>query len=119
MFYKKTIHWFRIFESLEVANQLVPLNKVFPVEVGNQRICLAKTEKGFFALDEKCPHQGLPITHGGFCENGAIVCPFHRYSWNLTSGQEVERREDNITLYPVEERADGLYVGLPKKTKWF
>ena len=119
MFYKKTIHWFRVFESLEVANQLVPIDTVLPVEVDDKRICLARTVAGFFALDEKCPHQGLPITHGGFCENGNVVCPFHRYSWNLKTGQEVERREDNINLYPVEERPDGLYIGLLKKRKWF
>ena len=95
-------------------------NKTISVEVAEKRICLTRTNAGFFALDEKCPHQNLPITHGGFCENEHIVCPFHRYSWNLKTGREIERRENNIQLYPVEERKEGLFIGFEKKkNSWF
>ncbi|HOY47864.1 MAG TPA: Rieske (2Fe-2S) protein [Flavobacteriales bacterium] len=119
MFSKKVTNWFQVFSSVEKAKEQVPLNKTIAVELGDKRICLARTEKGFFALDEKCPHQNLPITHGGICENGTIVCPFHRYAWDLKTGREVERREGNIQLYPVEERAEGLFVGIETKKGWF
>ena len=109
-----------VFSSVEKAREQFPFNKTIAVEIAEKRICLARTEKGFFALDEKCPHQGLPITRGGFCENGTVVCPFHRYAWNLKSGREVERRGDNIQLYPVEERPDGLFIGIETKSRsWF
>lgn len=119
MFGKKVINWYKVFDSVEQARELVPLNRTVAIEIDNKRLCLARNETGFFALDEKCPHQGLPITHGGICENGTIVCPFHRYAWNLHTGREVERREGNIHLYPVEERSDGLFIGIEKKKSWF
>ena len=120
MFSRKVTEWYQVFNSIETAKEQVPLNKTISVEVDEKRICLTRTEVGFFALDEKCPHQNLPITHGGFCENGHIVCPFHRYSWSLKTGREIERRENNIQLYPVEERNEGLFIGIEKKkNSWF
>jgi nitrite reductase/ring-hydroxylating ferredoxin subunit len=115
MFFKrKKIQWYMIFSSLDKAHQLVPLNRTVRVEVEDKMLCLARTETGFFATDEKCPHQKLPLTHGAICENGTLVCPFHRYAWDLKTGREIERREVNIQLYPVEERSDGLFVGIEK-----
>ena len=115
MFFKrKKIQWYMIFSSLDKAHQLVPLNRTVRVEVEDKMLCLARTETGFFATDEKCPHQTLPLTHGAICENGTLVCPFHRYAWDLKTGREIERREVNIQLYPVEERSDGLFVGIEK-----
>jgi nitrite reductase/ring-hydroxylating ferredoxin subunit len=113
MFFKrKKLRWFMIFGSVDKARELVPLNRTVRVDVDGKFLCLVRTESGFFATDEKCPHQKLPLTHGGICENGTIVCPFHRYAWDLKSGREIERREVNIQLYTVEERPDGLFVGI-------
>ena len=120
MFSRKDTAWFMVFSSVEKAREQVPLNRTIAIEIGDKRLCLARTEQGFFALDEKCPHQGLPITRGGFCEHETVVCPFHRYAWSLKTGREVERREDNIQLYPVEERPEGLFIGIEtKRRSWF
>lgn len=119
MFSKKITTWYMVFSSVDKAKEVLPVNKTISVEVGEKRICLTRTEERFYALDEKCPHQNLPITHGGFCENGTIVCPFHRYAWDLKTGREVERRENNIQLYPIEERSEGLFVGIETKKSWF
>jgi hypothetical protein len=38
----------------------------------------------------------------------------------LKTGREIERRENNIQLYPVEERKEGLFIGFEqKKNSWF
>lgn len=115
IFSKKVTTWFRVFASVNDAEAAIPMNRLVAVEIENKRLCLARTENGYFATDEKCPHQGLPISRGGFCENGTIVCPFHRYAWNLKSGREVEKREGNLQLYPVEIRESGIYIGVEKK----
>jgi len=115
LFSKNVTTWYRVFASLEEAELAIPMNRLVAVEIDTKRLCFARTEKGYFATDEKCPHQGLPISRGGFCEDGTIVCPFHRYAWNLKSGREVEKRENNIQLYPVEIRETGIYIGVEKK----
>jgi len=115
IFSKKVTTWYKVFNSVNEAETAIPINRLVAVEIENKRLCLARTEKGYFATDEKCPHQGLPISRGGFCENGTIVCPFHRYAWDLKSGREVEKREDNLALYPVEIRETGIYIGIEKK----
>lgn len=119
MFGRKKTVWYKVFDSVEAAENNVPLNRTVSVELDGKKLCLTRNEEGFYALDEKCPHQGLPITRGGFCENGFIVCPFHRYAWDLKTGREQERRESNIHLYPVEKRVDGLFIGIEVRQGWF
>jgi nitrite reductase/ring-hydroxylating ferredoxin subunit len=111
-FRKKQTRWFMAFSSVEKAREWVPMNKTVRIEVDHRLLCLTRTVDGFFATNEKCPHQKLPLTHGGFVENGALVCPFHRYAWDLKTGREIERRCDNIELFEVEERPDGLFIGI-------
>jgi nitrite reductase/ring-hydroxylating ferredoxin subunit len=109
---EKKKRWFMLFSSFEKAEAWIPLNKTIRVEADGKMLCITRTPDGLFATDEKCPHQKLPLTHGGIVENGALVCPFHRYAWDLKTGREVERRCDNIVLYPVELRPDGVFVGI-------
>lgn len=96
----------------------MPINKAISVEAGNKRLCMVRSEEGFFAMDENCPHQGLPMSRGGICEGGKIICPFHRYAWDLKTGRETRGQEPNINLYPVEARKDGLFVGIGMKKRW-
>lgn len=118
MFGKKTIKWYKVFDSAETAKALVTVNKTIAIEAGEKRLCLLRTNEGFYAFDEKCPHQGLPLTRGGFCEDGKIVCPFHRYAWDLRTGRETRGQEPNIRLYQVRQDEHGLHVGIDEKKSW-
>ena len=114
MFNKKTT-WHRIFSSLEEAENVIPLNKAIAVPVNKKTICLARTKKGFFALDDACPHQGGPLSEGECTPGGAIVCPWHKYHFDLKTGRFVGGQGDYTETYPVEVREDGLFIGLTKR----
>ena len=116
---RKNIHWYLVFESMEEARNRVPLNKTVRVEIPGKTLCLAHSPDGFYATDDRCPHQGLPVSRGGVCEDGHLVCPFHRYAWSLHTGKESRGIEANMRFYEVIEDKEGLFIGIPQKRKWW
>lgn len=81
------------------------------ITVDGKKLCLVNYQKRLYALQNSCPHAG-GILSGGWCKNGNIVCPIHRYEYNLESGKGLAGQHDYIDIYPLEYREDGVYVGL-------
>ncbi len=88
------------------------------VQLQNKRIAVTKTDKGFFAVDARCPHQGGPLGDGEVCE-GKIRCPWHGFKFDLKSGKGVgnDHSVDTITL----KEENGALLALmpaPKRSDW-
>lgn len=81
------------------------------IKVDGKKICIVKHQNKLHALANNCPHAG-GILSGGWCKNGNIVCPLHRYEYNLETGKGLPGQNDYIDVYPIEEREDGFYLGL-------
>jgi 3-phenylpropionate/trans-cinnamate dioxygenase ferredoxin subunit len=58
-------------------------------------------------VKNRCPHQGITLENAQ-CVDGEIICPWHRYAFNLENGQGGGLYLD---IYPVEKREDGYYAG--------
>ncbi|RZL39602.1 MAG: Rieske (2Fe-2S) protein [Pedobacter sp.] len=86
------------------------------VKADGRKICLIKNQVGYFAIQHSCPHAG-GVLSSGWCKNGNIICPIHRYEYSLTTGRGAKGQGDYIDIYPTEIREDGLYVGM--KQNWF
>ena len=114
IFGKNKIIWHKIFDSVEIAEKRIPLNTADVVKAGNKVLCLAHIKEGFFAVKNKCPHQGGPLGEGSISEEGEIICPWHKYSFDLKTGKDTGGLGDFVESYPVEIRQDGLFIGLPK-----
>ncbi len=56
------------------------------VEVGERVYALANLEGVFYALDNNCPHNGGPLARG-ILQGQLLVCPWHAWSWDVTSGR--------------------------------
>lgn len=86
------------------------------IRIDNKKLCFIKHEQQFFVVQNTCPHAGATLS-GGWCKNGHLVCPIHRWEYNLQNGRGAEGQGDYIDTYPVEIRNDGVYVGF--KESWF
>ncbi len=86
------------------------------IKLEGKKICLVKHQNNLYAVQNTCPHAG-GILSGGWCKNGHIICPIHRYEYSLQTGRGALGQGDYIDIYPVEERADGIYIGL-KENFW-
>jgi thiamine pyrophosphate-dependent acetolactate synthase large subunit-like protein/nitrite reductase/ring-hydroxylating ferredoxin subunit len=80
--------------------------------VAGRALCITRTESGFGVLDNRCPHQGGPLGEGEI-DHGYVLCPWHGYEYDPITGEPPPGFADAATSYPVEQRADGLYVQLP------
>lgn len=81
------------------------------IKVDGKKLCLVRHQSELHVLENNCPHAG-GILSGGWCKNGNIVCPLHRYEYNLETGKGLAGQNDYIDTYPIEQREDGFYVGL-------
>lgn len=81
------------------------------VKVANKNICLIGYEGKIFALSSTCPHAGADLSQG-WCTNQRLVCPIHRYSYDLTTGKGSEGQNDYIDAYPVEVKGEDIYIGI-------
>lgn len=73
------------------------------VTVGELDILLANTERGVFAVDDRCPHMAAPLSIGSL-EDCIVGCPLHDGRFDLATG-DVERMPTTGGLLP-----DGTYV---------
>ncbi|MCF8222698.1 MAG: Rieske 2Fe-2S domain-containing protein [Bacteroidales bacterium] len=87
--------------------------RVISVVAGKKQIALSNFEGKICALDNHCPHQGGPLGEGSI-ENGILRCPWHGWDYHPCTGK-VPDFDDGVDTYPVEERDDGIYVGIAEE----
>ena len=81
------------------------------VKAGGKILCLVGFDNQVFALSARCPHAGGDLS-AGWCKNRKLICPVHRYSYDLDTGKGSEGQNDYIESYPVEIRDNSIYVGI-------
>lgn len=81
------------------------------VKAGGRDICLVGYEGEIFALANECPHMGYDLSLG-LCAKGKLVCPYHRFSYNLVTGKGDEGQNDSLKTYSVNIEDGDIYVGM-------
>jgi 3-phenylpropionate/trans-cinnamate dioxygenase ferredoxin subunit len=110
-------HWIKIFESREEVNEFVQENTFIPFQLKGEKICVVKNEKGLFAFNDKCPHNGASLSKGFCSKNNEVVCPLHRYSFDLSTGKATSGGAFALKTYPIEIKENGVFVGI--KASWW
>jgi thiamine pyrophosphate-dependent acetolactate synthase large subunit-like protein/nitrite reductase/ring-hydroxylating ferredoxin subunit len=89
----------------------LPEGRVTTAACAHLTLCMTHFQGRYGALDNKCPHQGGPLGEGSI-ENGLLRCPWHGWDYDPLTGK-APGYDDGVETFPVEEREDGIYVGLP------
>ncbi len=97
---------------VKVDTDGVAVGRVTTVVAAGRALCLSRTEEGYGCLDNHCPHQGGPLGDGQIAD-GYLICPWHAYQYDPVTGNPPPGFTDGAVAYPVDERADGLWVQLP------
>ena len=64
-----------------------------------------------YALDDKCPHLGGPLSNG-IVFGARVACPLHNWSIELETGLAVAPDEGCIASYPVKLENDLVLICL-------
>jgi nitrite reductase (NADH) small subunit len=96
------------FIKLTTTSDLPGPNEAKEFTCGGKEICVANVNGTYSAMDNVCLHQGGPIGQGTI-ENGKVVCPWHGWEWDPTTGEAAHNARAKLAVYPLKvENADVL-----------
>jgi nitrite reductase/ring-hydroxylating ferredoxin subunit len=108
------LHWFKIYDFSLDGSEPQQLYSVRTVEVNGHMICLGRLADGYFAVSDKCPHANGRLGIGQCTTEGKVICPYHRYKYDLKTGKGDEPQGDTVDTFPIAQREDGIYIGFEK-----
>ena len=106
---QKKINWHKLADS--VAEIPFSSNSMASLSVAGKNICVALHKDQLMACAQKCPHGGGMMAEGHLDALGNIVCPLHRYKFNLQNGRNVSGEGYFLKTFQVEIRKEGVFVG--------
>lgn len=109
----KKYTWYKIADSISEID--FNANNVSVVEVNGKKICIGKFKETIFAFAYKCPHAGGILADGFIDALGNIVCPLHRYKYDMSTGRNVSGEGYYLNHWPAEQRDNGIFVGIEDK----
>lgn len=77
---------------------------------GKQILVLTAGER-VFAIANRCPHEGYPLSEGTLGPECVLTCNWHNWKFDLASGAALYGR-DPVRTYPVAVRNDEIFVDL-------
>lgn len=102
-------------------------------EIGNRSIGIFNINEKYYALRNRCPHQGGPLCESELfyrieaeisegkirefvpSEKDAIACPWHGIEFDVTTGVCLSKKEWKVATYTVFKNSDGyLVVEIPE-----
>lgn len=114
---EKKYTWHKIADQIEELD--FAGNNIAVAEVNGKKICIGKFKEGVFAFAYKCPHAGGLLAEGYIDALGNIVCPIHRYKYDMKNGRNITGEGYYLKNWPVEIRENGVFVGLEQSSGIF
>ena len=111
------LEWYKVARPDEL-----PEGRVKTVTASTKSMALTHINGKYTAMENHCPHQGGPLGEGSI-EIGKdgkcwLRCPWHGWDFDPETGKPPGGHADSgQKLYPVEVRADGIYLGLEKQAE--
>ena len=103
-----TATWVKLAKAAEVPEGQV---KVF--HAGEERVAVAHTKDGFFAMQDLCTHDDGPLGEGQLAD-GQVECPRHGARFDIKSGAATRMPAIvPVKVYAVKQEGSDILVQLP------
>lgn len=89
----------------------LPEGKGVRVDVKGRAVALFNVGGKFYAIDNICLHQGGPLAEGEM-EGKIVICPWHRWRFNVTTGENDFEPNIKVPTFPVKVDGDDVLVGV-------
>ena len=86
-------------------------------------IALFHHEGEVYAVDNRCPHMGFPLSKGSV-EDGLLTCDWHHARFELAQGDTLDIWADDVQTFPTQVQDGTVYVDpdpdpdVPPETHW-
>jgi len=77
------------------------------VNVAGTAVAIFNVGGSYYAISNTCLHRGGPLGQG-FVEGPTVTCPWHSWTYDVTTGANVVNRELKVPCY--ETRVEGGQV---------
>ncbi len=100
-------------EYVEAARlEQIPETEGLVVDLRGQQIGLFRVDGQIHAINNLCPHRGGPLAEGQR-DGSRITCPWHAWSFELTSGACTFNESIKVECFPVRIERDKVLVEIP------
>ena len=113
MFFRTHIRWVEVFTNSFFKDSFAE-GKVREVIVDGKTLLGVNQESNLKVFDELCPHQKASLKEA-VCEDGAVVCPWHKYAFCLNSGRDLSTSGNALPVYKTKLEEGNWYVGIEVK----
>jgi nitrite reductase/ring-hydroxylating ferredoxin subunit/multimeric flavodoxin WrbA len=85
----------------------------FATKIERHRVAVFLHDGRLHAISDICNHRGGPLSEGRLRDE-FVTCPWHGWEYSVVTGRGPEGYdEEQVPVYTLDERADGVYIGLP------
>ncbi|MGE5230499.1 MAG: Rieske 2Fe-2S domain-containing protein [Deltaproteobacteria bacterium] len=85
----------------------------FATKIERHRVAVFHHEGRFRAISDICNHRGGPLSEGRL-HGEFVMCPWHAWEYSVITGKgPAGYDEEQVPVYALEERRDGVYLKLP------
>ncbi|MFN3840783.1 MAG: Rieske (2Fe-2S) protein [Cyclobacteriaceae bacterium] len=106
------MEWVKLFANEAEASARLMHGKPQLAIIHGKRICLVLYKHLFYAVQDRCTHNGESLSKGAVNHLGEIICPWHNYCFDLQTGRELSARSADLKTYPIKTDETGFYVGI-------
>ena len=79
--------------------------------VARRKVAMCRIGEEVFAIEDACPHFGGPLSDGTVSTTRKeLMCPWHRFRFDLTDGCSVTNRALQAKVFPVTVEDGRVYV---------
>ncbi len=108
-----TLVWHKLYDSVMEAETDLKPRMIKLLRIENLKLALVRTESGFYAFREACPHMGENLHKGIVNTLDEVVCPLHFYRFSLRTGEEQTGKNcPDLKQYLVKYDETGFFVGI-------
>lgn len=106
------MEWIKLFSSEGEARTRLSGKNTQLLIIKGKRICLAMHDHLFYAVQDRCSHNGESLSKGEVNIQGEIVCPWHNYRFELRSGKACDSASPDLETFPIKADNNGFFIGV-------
>lgn len=95
-----------------IAESEFPEEGKLSTKIGGWHVLVARTDEGFFAVNDRCTHQAALLSTGRI-RRGAVMCPLHGARFEMATGRCIGGAYKDLRSFAVRTEGGQIEVAIP------